>query len=80
MSNPALDAAFQALPGSSFVVNGAAVPQNSALTSVGAELHLTPRWTVIGKFDGEFASSRADLRRLRHAALSVVRTRAAFTV
>jgi uncharacterized protein with beta-barrel porin domain len=57
VSNPALDAAFQALPGSSFVVNGAAVPQNSALTSVGAELHLTPRWTVIGKFDGEFASS-----------------------
>jgi len=57
VSNPALDAAFQALPGSSFVVNGAAVPQNSALTSVGAELHLTPRWTVIGKFDGQFASS-----------------------
>ncbi len=57
VSNPALDAAFQALPGSSFVVNGATVPANSALTSVGAELHLTPRWTLIGKFDGEFASS-----------------------
>ena len=57
VSNPALDAAFQALPGSSFVVKGAAVPQNSALTSLGAELHLTPRWTLIGKFDGEFASS-----------------------
>ena len=57
VSNPALDAAFQSLPGSSFVVNGAAVPANSALTSLGAELHLTPRWTMIGKFDGEFASS-----------------------
>ena len=57
VSNPALNAAFQALPGSSFVINGAAMPQNSALTSVGAELHLTSRWTVIGKFDGEFASS-----------------------
>ena len=57
VSNAALDAAFQALPGSSFVVNGAAVPANSALASVGAELHLTPRWTLIGKFDGEFASS-----------------------
>jgi uncharacterized protein with beta-barrel porin domain len=39
------------------VVNGAAVPHNSALTTVGAELHLTPQWTLIGKFDGEFASS-----------------------
>ncbi len=57
VSNPALDAAFQALPGASFVVNGAAVPANSALTSVGAELHLTPRWTLLGKFDGEFASA-----------------------
>ena len=57
VSNAALDAAFQALPGSSFVVNGAAVPANSALASVGAELHLTPGWTLIGKFDGEFASS-----------------------
>ncbi len=57
VSNPALDAVFQALPGSSFVVNGAAVPANSALTSLGAELHLTRRWTLIGKFDGEFASS-----------------------
>ena len=57
VSNPVLDAAFQALPGTSFVVNGAAVPANSALTSVGAELHLSPRWALIGKFDGEFASS-----------------------
>ena len=57
VSNAALDAAFQALPGSSFVVNGAAVPANSALASVGAELYLTPGWTLLGKFDGEFASS-----------------------
>ena len=57
VSNPALSASFQALPDSSFVVNGAAVPHDSALTSVGAELHLTPRWTLIGKFDGEFASA-----------------------
>lgn len=39
------------------MVNGAAVPTNSALTSVGAELHLTPRWILLGKFDGEFASA-----------------------
>jgi len=50
-----LDADFQALPGTSFVVNSAPVPQNAALTSIGAELHVTPRWTLLGKFDGEFA-------------------------
>ena len=43
VSNPALSAAFQALPGASFTVNGAALPQNSALTTAGAELHLTPQ-------------------------------------
>jgi autotransporter-associated beta strand protein len=57
VSDPALDASFQALPGTSFVVNGAPVPHDSALTSVGADMHLTPRWTLLGKFDGEFASS-----------------------
>ena len=45
------------LPGTSLIVNGAAVLHNSALTSVGAEMHLTQRWTLLGKFDGEFASS-----------------------
>jgi uncharacterized protein with beta-barrel porin domain len=55
VSNPALDATFQSLPGSSFVVNGAPMPQNSALTSAGAELFLTPRLTLLAKFDGEFA-------------------------
>ena len=29
---------------------------NSALTSAGAELFLTPRWTLLAKFDGEFAN------------------------
>ena len=57
VSNPALDASFQALAGTSFVVEGAPVPHDSALTSVGVELHLTQRWTLLGKFDGEFASS-----------------------
>ena len=57
VSNPALGAAFEALPGTSFIVNGAPLPRDSALTSVGAEMHLTSRWTLLGKFDGEFASS-----------------------
>ena len=55
VSNPALGAVFQSLPGASFTVNGAPIPQNSALTSAGAQLLLTPRWTLLAKFDGEFA-------------------------
>jgi uncharacterized protein with beta-barrel porin domain len=50
-----LGATFQALPGSAFTVNGAAEPQNSALTTAAAELHLNANWTAIAKFDGEFA-------------------------
>jgi hypothetical protein len=56
VSNPSLSAAFEALPGGSFTVFGAAIPHDSALTSAGAELFLTPRWTLLAKFDGEFAN------------------------
>jgi uncharacterized protein with beta-barrel porin domain len=41
--------------GSGFVVNGAPIPQNSALASAGAELFLASNWSLIAKFDGEFA-------------------------
>jgi uncharacterized protein with beta-barrel porin domain len=54
VSNPALGAVFQALPGSNFTVNGAAPPKNAALTTAGAELHLTANWTAMAKFEGEF--------------------------
>ena len=57
VTNPALDAVFQSLPGSSFVVNGAAPPKDSALASAGAQYFLTPAWSLTAKFDGEFASS-----------------------
>ena len=56
ISNPALGAVFQALPGASFTINGAAPPKNSALASAGAELHLLNNWSLAGKFDGEFGS------------------------
>ena len=56
MSDPTLGAVFQALPGASFIVNGAAPAKNSALTSAGAELRLANGFLLIGKFDGEFAS------------------------
>ncbi|MFZ3361397.1 MAG: autotransporter outer membrane beta-barrel domain-containing protein [Xanthobacteraceae bacterium] len=57
VTNPSLGAAFQTLPGSSFVVNGATVPANSALTTAAAELHMTANWSLIAKFDGEWAAS-----------------------
>jgi uncharacterized protein with beta-barrel porin domain len=47
---------FQALPGASFVVNGAAPPHDSALTLVGAEYRLANGIALLGKFDGEFGS------------------------
>ncbi len=56
VSNPALGAVFQILPGSNFVVNGAAPPKNSALTTAAAELHITSNWTAIAKFDGDFGA------------------------
>jgi autotransporter-associated beta strand protein len=55
VSNPALAAAFQALPGTNFIVNGATPAKDSALVSTGAELRLVNGVTLSGKFDGEFA-------------------------
>ncbi len=55
VSNPSLGAAFEALPGTNFTVYGAQMPENSALASAGAELFITPRLTLLAKFDGEFA-------------------------
>jgi uncharacterized protein with beta-barrel porin domain len=57
VSDPALSAAFQALPGSSFIVNGAALPANSALLTAAAELRINANWSLLAKFDGEFAST-----------------------
>ncbi|MGB6568839.1 MAG: autotransporter domain-containing protein, partial [Xanthobacteraceae bacterium] len=57
VSNAALGAVFQALPGAAFTVNGAAVPANSALLSAGGQLFFSPHWSVEAKFDSEFASS-----------------------
>ena len=55
--NPALNAAFQTPAGASFIVNGAPIPSNSALASVGAELHMTTHCSALAKFDGEFAGN-----------------------
>jgi outer membrane autotransporter protein len=54
VSNPTLSAAFEVLPGGTFTVNGAPIPRDSALTTAGAQLFLTPQWTLLAKFEGEF--------------------------
>ena len=56
ISDPTLVPVFQALPGASFIVNGATPAKNSALTSAGGELRLANGVTLLAKFDGEFAS------------------------
>jgi YVTN family beta-propeller protein/autotransporter-associated beta strand protein len=56
VSDPTLGAVFQALPGASFIVNGATPAKNSALASAGTELRLANGVSLIAKFDGELAS------------------------
>jgi uncharacterized protein with beta-barrel porin domain len=55
VTNPSLMPVFQALPGASFIVNGATPVPNSAVTSAGAELRFLNGWTIAARFDGEFA-------------------------
>lgn len=57
VSNPAFNATFQALPVSSFIVNGAMPASDYALASLGAELHMTARWSLSGQFDSQFAQN-----------------------
>ena len=56
VTDPSLVAVFQALPGASFTVNGAAPAKDSALASAGAELRLANGVTLLGKLDSEFTS------------------------
>ena len=56
VSDPSLNATFQALPGASFTVNGATPAHDSGLVSAGADLHLANGFVLSGKFDGEFSA------------------------
>jgi outer membrane autotransporter protein len=56
VSDPALLPMFQALPGASFIVNGATPAKNSALASAGTELRLANGVSLLAKFEGEFAA------------------------
>jgi uncharacterized protein with beta-barrel porin domain len=48
-------ATFQALPGASFVVNGAAQASDSALTTASIEMKWKNGWSAAATFDGEFS-------------------------
>jgi outer membrane autotransporter protein len=56
ITDPNLIPGFEALPGASFLVQGATPAKNSALTSAGAELRLINGISVLAKFDGQFAT------------------------
>ncbi len=51
-------AAFQTLPGTTFVVGGAVPNPNSALVSIAAEYFFNSEWRFVGRFDGEFSPNR----------------------
>ncbi len=48
-------ATFQALPGASFVVNGAAQASDSALTTASAEMKWRNGWSAVTTIEGEFS-------------------------
>jgi uncharacterized protein with beta-barrel porin domain len=49
-------ATFQALPGASFVVNGAAIASDAALTTASAEMRWLNGWSAAATFEGEFSN------------------------
>jgi len=49
-------ATFQALPGASFVVNGAAQASDSALTTASVEMKWRNGWSAAATFEGEFSN------------------------
>jgi uncharacterized protein with beta-barrel porin domain len=57
VGNPTDAAVFEALPGATFIVSGAAQPKDSVLLSGAAQIWFTPNWSFLAKFDGEFAST-----------------------
>lgn len=51
-----IGAVFQALPGSAFVVNGAALARDSALTTASVQMNWMNGWTASATFEGEFSN------------------------
>ena len=55
-TDSAASATFQALPGASFVVNGAATAHDAALTTASAEMKWLNGVSLAATFDGEFSA------------------------
>jgi uncharacterized protein with beta-barrel porin domain len=53
--NRSIAATFQALPGASFVVNGAAQAAESALATASVEMKWRNGWSAAATFDSEFS-------------------------
>lgn len=51
-----IGAVFQALPGSAFVVNGAAQARDAALTSASVQMSWMNGWSASATFEGEFSN------------------------
>ena len=51
-----LAATFQALPGASFVVNGAAQAADTALVTAAADMRWLNGWSAAATFEGEFSN------------------------
>jgi uncharacterized protein with beta-barrel porin domain len=56
LAERAIGASFQALPGASFVVNGARQASDSALTTASAEMKWLNGWSAAATFEGEFSN------------------------
>ena len=54
--NRSIAATFQSLPGTSFVVNGAAQARDAALVTASAEMAWRNSWSVAATFEGEFSN------------------------
>jgi uncharacterized protein with beta-barrel porin domain len=52
-----LAASFQALPGTGFAVNGAALAPDAALVTAGAEVSWANGFSLAATFEGEFSRS-----------------------
>ena len=57
ISNSSVTAAFEATPATSFILSGLTPAPDSALTTLQAEIHFAPHWSLAGQFDGQFASA-----------------------
>lgn len=54
--NRAIAATFQALPGTSFIANGAAQASDSALTTASLEMNWRNGWAASATLEGEFSN------------------------